>query len=214
MAAYDLEEQEQLASIKAWWEKWGNIITGVLVVCAVVVIGWRGWGMYQDSRAGDASVAYASLTDAIQKKDANAIKSISAKLESDYAGTAQADLGALLAAKAALDANDTAAAKVQLQFVVDKSKDALLRDTARLRLAALQADEKAYDLALKTLEATPEPAFLVRFLDLRGDIQVAKGALTDARATYQSAIDEINKSTEQSPLKPLVQSKLDALGGV
>lgn len=24
--AYDLEEQESLAEIKAWWEKWGNLI--------------------------------------------------------------------------------------------------------------------------------------------------------------------------------------------
>ena len=28
--AYDLEEQESLAEIKAWWEKWGNLILTVV----------------------------------------------------------------------------------------------------------------------------------------------------------------------------------------
>ena len=28
--AYDLEEQEQIAQIKAFWEKWGTLITGVV----------------------------------------------------------------------------------------------------------------------------------------------------------------------------------------
>ena len=38
--AYDLEEQESLAEIKAWWEKWGNLILTVVTVaclCAAAV---------------------------------------------------------------------------------------------------------------------------------------------------------------------------------
>ncbi|MFT4173392.1 MAG: tetratricopeptide repeat protein, partial [Rhodocyclaceae bacterium] len=152
MAAYDLEEQEQLASMKAWWDKWGNIVTGILLICAVALLVWRGWGFYQDRRAAQASAAFAALTDAVQKHDATAIRTISGQLIAESSGTAQADLGALLAAKAAIDANDVASAKPKLQFVIDKSKDALLRDAARLRMAAIQIDEKAYEAALKTLE--------------------------------------------------------------
>jgi predicted negative regulator of RcsB-dependent stress response len=213
MAAYDLEEQEQLASIKAWWDKWGNIVTGVLLICAVALLVWRGWGFYQDRRAGQASAAFAALTDAVQKKDTVAIRTISGQLIADSSGTAQADLGALLAAKAAVDANDLASAKPKLQFVIDKSKDGLLRDTARLRMAAIQIDEKAYEAALKTLESTPEPSFEGRFLDLRGDIYFAQGAMDEARKAYQGAVDAMSKGTDIAPLKQLVQSKLDALGG-
>ena len=37
--AYDLEEQESLAEIKAWWEKWGNLILTVVTspACALPV---------------------------------------------------------------------------------------------------------------------------------------------------------------------------------
>ena len=34
MAAYDLEEQEQLAELKAWWKQNGNLVTGVVVAAA------------------------------------------------------------------------------------------------------------------------------------------------------------------------------------
>ena len=30
MAVYDLEEQEQLDDLKAWWKQWGNTIAGVV----------------------------------------------------------------------------------------------------------------------------------------------------------------------------------------
>ncbi len=40
MAAYDLEEQEQLSAIKAWWEKNGNIIGGIVLVLAVALGGY------------------------------------------------------------------------------------------------------------------------------------------------------------------------------
>ena len=47
MATYDLEEQEQLDELKAWWKQYGNLVVNVLTVAAVVVIAWQGWKWYQ-----------------------------------------------------------------------------------------------------------------------------------------------------------------------
>ncbi|MFT4173642.1 MAG: tetratricopeptide repeat protein, partial [Rhodocyclaceae bacterium] len=58
-----------------------------------------------------------------------------------------------------------------------------------------------------------EPSFEGRFLDLRGDIYFAQGAIEEARKAYKSAIDAMSKGTDVAPLKQLVQNKLDALGG-
>ena len=33
--AYDLEEQESLSEIKAWWEKWGTLILTMVTVAGV-----------------------------------------------------------------------------------------------------------------------------------------------------------------------------------
>ena len=39
----DLEEQEQLDQLKAFWNEYGNLITAVLVVAVVAYLGWLGW---------------------------------------------------------------------------------------------------------------------------------------------------------------------------
>ena len=37
MAVYDLEEQEQLATLKAWWKENGNLVMTVLSLVLVVL---------------------------------------------------------------------------------------------------------------------------------------------------------------------------------
>ncbi|MFZ9505481.1 MAG: YfgM family protein, partial [Burkholderiaceae bacterium] len=49
--AYDLEEQEQLESLKAFWKKYGNLLMTGLTVVLLAVAGWRGWGWYQQQQA-------------------------------------------------------------------------------------------------------------------------------------------------------------------
>ena len=55
MSTYDLEEQEQLAELKAFWKQYGNLI--VLAVAAAVAIfaGYRAWHWYQGSQSTQAS---------------------------------------------------------------------------------------------------------------------------------------------------------------
>src|SRR5713101_7983620 len=50
MAAYDLEEQEQLAELKAWWkEHGGTVILGATLALAAFGA-WNGWVWYQRSQ--------------------------------------------------------------------------------------------------------------------------------------------------------------------
>ena len=41
--AYDLEEQESLDQLKAWWEKWGTPITAVITVACLAFAGYNGY---------------------------------------------------------------------------------------------------------------------------------------------------------------------------
>ena len=51
MAHYDLEEQEQIASLKTWWNMYGNLLTTVVTVACLAVIGWQaGTGISVDSK--------------------------------------------------------------------------------------------------------------------------------------------------------------------
>lgn len=40
MAAFDLEEQEQISQIKGWWEQYGTLVTGLAVAVALASVGW------------------------------------------------------------------------------------------------------------------------------------------------------------------------------
>ena len=57
MAHYDLEEQEQIDSLRTWWKMYGNLVTGVVVAASLAVIGWQGWNWYQRGQAAQADLA-------------------------------------------------------------------------------------------------------------------------------------------------------------
>ncbi|WP_417069621.1 YfgM family protein [Niveibacterium terrae] len=213
MAAFDLEEQEQLASMKAWWEKWGNPITAIVVAIALVVLGWRGWTWYSARKADEASNIYSMLLVAAEKNDIQKVREASGILAEKYSGTSYADLSALMAAQIQSEAGDKASAKTKLKWAAEKANDPLMRDLARLRLAALLLDEKAFDEALKQLSVKPAPSFAVRYADMRGDVLSLQGKKVEARAAYKEALDAVIADKNSSPaMRGLLELKIDALG--
>lgn len=227
MATYDLEEQEQIAELKAWWKVYGNRLVNAATVIALVAIAWQGWNWYQRNQSGQASMIYGVLQKAVEEKDTQRIKAASGELIEKYSRTSYASLGALSSAKVMVDAGDNQTAKAQLLWAVDHAKDEL-RDLARLRAALLLLDEKAYDLALKQLEGASSLAFEVRFQDTRGDVLSAQNKKAEAVGAYQAALSklgELEKSGKSASagqewqgqsnavLRDLLTQKIDALGG-
>lgn len=226
MAAYDLEEQEQLAEIKAWWKQHGNLLINVATAAALAVLAWQGWNWYQRSQSGQASMVYHVLQQAVAEHDTQRVKAASGELVEKFGRTSYAPLGALTAARVMIDSGDQKSAKAQLQWAADKGKDEV-RDLARLRLAALLLDEKAYDEALKQLDGSVTPAFEARFADTRGDLLSAQGKKEEAVKAYQSAfakLGEVDKTGKginsqswqlqsNAVYREIIQQKLDALGG-
>jgi predicted negative regulator of RcsB-dependent stress response len=209
--ALDLEEQEQLAELKAWWKQHGNLIVLAIVAAAVAFSAWQGWRWYQASQAAQGAAVYESLVRAAQTNDAKALRDASGTLIESYPRTHYASMGALVAARFHFDRNDLKSAKTQLQWVVDKSPAEDFRDVARLRLAAILLDEKAHDEALKLLEAKHGAAYESQYAALRGDVLVAKNQPAEARAAYKLALEKAIK--EQGAFRETVRMRLEALGG-
>lgn len=224
MAAYDLEEQEQLAELKAWWKQYGNLVVNVVLAVVIAAAAWQGRNWYQGSQSGQAAGVYGALQKAVQDKDLQKIKAASGELLEKYGSSSYASLGALSAAKALVEADDTKTARLQLAWVAENGKDEV-RDLARLRLASLLLDEKAYDEALKQLEGSVSPAFAARFMDMKGDVLAAQDKKADAVTAYQAAVDKIKELDKAADtkggsqvqaagmLQELLQQKIDALGG-
>lgn len=208
--AYDLQEQDQLDAFKAFWNRWGNLLLTLVTVVLLAIAGWRAWGWWQQKQAVEASVLYDQLRDAVEKKDVAKVKQTSGPLFEKYAGTVYGSMGALIAARAYHDAGDLKAAKAPLQWAVEHAKDPEHRMLARLRLAGIILDEKAYDEGLGLLSVDAAGAFAGAFADRRGDLLLAQGKRDEARAAYRTALERLERG---AALRPLVQMKLDALGG-
>jgi len=207
--AYDLQEQEQIDSMKAFWQQWGKLIGGAVLAISVGYLGYKGYGYYQAAQASKAAVVFADVEQAAQTQDLAKVKSAAAQLQADYAGTAYAADAALLAAKVAFEKNDPATAQAQLGWVVQNVKDESMVAVAHLRLATIQLDQKHYDAALAELGQAHPSAFDALFLDLRGDVQTAKGDKAAARDAYKAALAKL---VGDSPNRQFIQTKLDALG--
>ena len=207
--AYDLEEQEQIARFKAWWNQYGTMLIIVLTVCVITVAALQGWRYYRQQQAASASTLYQQLEQAGYANDHKRVRDIASQITGQYGGTAYGVFAALSAARASIETGDLPGARTLLKWVMDNAREEEFRDLARLRLASVLLDEKNYAEALTLMDSKPAEAFSGLYADLKGDILVAQGKPTEARAAYQLALD---RSDAQSPYRAMLQAKLDALG--
>ena len=203
--AYDLQEQESIDQMKAWWDQWGTPITAAVCVVCLGFAAWNGWQWYQRNEAGKAAVAYAQLQQALVHNDAKNVSSLSTGLIDSYGTTIYAPMGALAAAQASLDAGDFTAAESRLKWVIESSKRPEYETLARVRLAGVYFDAGKLDEALKLVdEAKPEPRQVSLVLDRKGDIE-------GARKSWQEVLDRGAKEFRTDPILRVVEYKLGSL---
>ena len=206
--AYDLEEQEQLDELKAWWKRYGSMVTNVGIAALVAYAGYQGWHYYQHKQAVEASTQYQELV-VTDEKDLKAIQAKSAVLMDKFSGTPYAGRAALFAAKANYQAADAKSAKAQLEWTIKNAKETTVGAIAGLQLANILFEEKDYNGAIKVLEAKHDAGFDGLFNDLKGDALVALGKTAEAKTAYQEALTKLDS---QGKYHIITQRKLESLG--
>jgi predicted negative regulator of RcsB-dependent stress response len=208
--SYDLQEQEQLDAMKAWWRGNANWVTALSIAVLLAVGAYQGWSWYTLRQASAASALYEQFDKALASKEPKDIakaRDLVGTLIDQHGSTLYAAMAALRAAKSNVDAGDEKTAKSQLTWVADHASQKELALLARVRLAGILLDEKAYDQALQALRADVPDAFAAEFADRRGDVYAAQGKVKDARAAYTDALAKAGSQ----PVRTLIQMKLDAL---
>jgi predicted negative regulator of RcsB-dependent stress response len=205
----DLQEQEQLDALKAFWNKQGNLITGVLVLVLGGFAAWNGWQYWQGEQAQKAAAMFEELDRAAQIGDADKTGRVFADLRDRFPRTAFAQQGGLTAARVQAAKGQADAAKASLTWVAEHGVEDEIQTVARLRLAGLQADARQFDDALRTLDAARAAGFEALVADRRGDVLAAQGKTVEARAAYQQAWKSMSETVDY---RRLIDAKLTALG--
>ena len=205
----DLEEQEQLAELKHFWARYGNLITWVLIAVFGTVAAWNGYQYWQGRQSSQASVMYDEVDRAVLSGDMPRIERSLADMKERFGGTAYAEQAGLLAARTYFEKGNVEASKASLKWVADKANDSGFQSVAKLRLAGILMETKAYDEALAVLTGSFPKDFAPLASDRRGDILLLQGKKAEARAEYEKAYKGLDERTEY---RRLVEVKLNALG--
>ena len=209
----DLQDQEQVDQLKAFWSQYGNLITWVLTLALGGFAAWNGWNLWQRDQAGKASAMFEELERAAQAADGQRSALVFADLQSRYPRTAYAQQGALLTAKVQSEKDQTDAALATLAWASDNAIDDEYRVIARVRAAGLMLEKKQYDAALAQLDATAQgkgaAAFEALIADRRGDVLLAQGKKDEARKSFDAAYKAMDEKLEY---RRLIDAKLTALG--
>jgi len=205
----DLEEQEQLAEIKHFWNEYGNLITWALIAVFGAIAAWNGWQYWENTQSTQASAMYDEVERAAQSGDTARVERALSDMKDKFGGTTYAQQAALLAAKTLEEKGKLDEAKAALAWVADKSSDEGYQAVARLRLAAILVQAKAYDEALKQLSGPSPREFEALADDRRGDIYKLQGKKAQAVAEYTKAYKGLDENTEY---RRLVEVKLTSLG--
>ncbi len=207
--AYDLQEQESLDELKAWWEKWGNLVLSVITVVCLAFAGYNGMKWWQRHQAQEAGLAYSSLQTAImQQSEVSSVEKIVDALIEDAGSTVYGPMGALSASRYLESKGEAAKAQELLHWVVTESDRIEYQTVARVRLAGFLIDDKKYEEAVSMLSAAqPTDRQIALVNDRLGDAYFAKGDIVNARRVWQEAL----KHPIDPALMGFVQLKLQAL---
>jgi predicted negative regulator of RcsB-dependent stress response len=212
-----LTDEEQLQTLKNWWKENGTSLIVSVLLGLTAYFGFQGWQNHQQQHSEQASVIYADFLeafDATRESEASSEEKLSTvnflaeQLQNDYASSLYAANASLYVAKLAVEDNDLAAAEKALQWVVDNGEGAM-QSLASLRLARIFVSQEKYDAALALAVAKEGDTYLSLREEIKGDVYAAKEEWSQARLSYQAAIEALGSTTSfRSRLLPI---KLDNL---
>ena len=210
-------EEEQIETLKNWWNTSGKSLLGVVMLGVVGVFGYQAWQNNIEETGIAAAAVYQSLTEAISSLDAGTQEegadttlmitatSLANKLKTVYAGTAYARFAALHLARLAIDNGELDSAASELEWVLERGSDESLESITRIRLARVRLAQDNPEEALAVLDGSDDnTAQRTSREEVRGDIYHAMGDMARARDAYQLALDHLPDKGE----RPLLKMKL------
>ena len=209
-----LSEEEQLAALRSFWQRYGLWLVGGLVV---VMAAYLGWSYYQSSKLERAQQASELYEEYLESNPQNAgqnagqnepdealSNSLAARLDDEFPGTSYQIFSLFTRATAAIEDGELDAAAEFLERATAGDAPQQLKDVGLLRLARLRQQTGNSEAALAALGATRGEGYRSVVAELKGDIHMARDEIDLAREAYSAALET---AAEAEP-RPLLTMKL------
>jgi predicted negative regulator of RcsB-dependent stress response len=201
-----VHEDEQVEKLKQWWKDNGTSTLIGISLGIAVIFGWRGWQVYQQNQAEEASSLYHRTFTQFQQEQPQKAREAANRLLTEYSGSSYAAMGSLMLAKQAAEDKQWDAALAHLDWIINNGDVPELLAIARLRKARLLLLQDKIDEALTLAESDVSEAFKPHYNALKGDVYLRQGDKEKAREAYTQAVTGDTMSAQQ---RQWVQLKLD-----
>lgn len=203
-------DEEKGEEIKRWWRENGWSVIAYVALGIAAVVGGRYWLAQQQVTTLTASNIYQQTVIELEQGNHDQASAAVDKLLSEFASTPYAVFSALEMAKHSVVNNELSQAKHYLEWVLANAELTGQREIARLRLAQVLLAEQQYEAALTRIQETNDAAFKSLFEELKGDIYLAQGQLTEAATAYRAAMAGLD---DNQPREIILKLKLDDIAG-
>ncbi|MFW6094624.1 MAG: YfgM family protein [Pseudomonadota bacterium] len=201
-----LNEEEQLARLREWWQRHGvALLLGVVVVVAGVV-GWRWYQGHLEERVAATSELFAEYRQA----DGERRSTLARRIVDEGSGTAYPTFVRLVQARDAVAAGEPEEAQSLLREAVDAATGAELADLARVRLARVLFAASDSDGALAVLQDVASAGYRALTAELKGDIHLARDQRARAHQSYTAARSYLASGEERPVLEMKIADTADA----
>jgi predicted negative regulator of RcsB-dependent stress response len=201
-----LSEEEQLARLRGWWQRYGLAVLLGVLLAGGGVLGWRWYQTYTDERLAQASDLYI----AYQAAAGDTREALAQQIFEEGRGTAYPAFVLFEQAGAAVSAGDPAGAEPMLRQAIEAATATELADTARLRLARVLFDLERLDEALGVLGQVRGVGYLALAAEMQGDIHLFRGNRTLAHASYTAATAHVPAGEQRPVLEMKIADTADA----
>jgi len=205
----DLEEQEQIDELKHFWTRWGDYVVWLLIVVLGAYAAWNGWHYWERRQASQSAILFETVERAAEGADLALMERSFGDIKEKFGSTTYANQAAFLVAKVYYDKAQAPKAEEALNWVIKNSSEQGYQSLARLRLAGLLVDRKAYTEARAVLAEKVAPEFEPLIEDRLGDIDSIEKHADSSKAHYLKAWRSLDA---RAPYKKYVEAKLNALG--
>jgi predicted negative regulator of RcsB-dependent stress response len=164
LGGYDMtvlaNEQEQLEAIKLWWKNYGKVSVLVFLIGITASYGWKMWRRSQATFNEQASLIYDQMLSSFNQHNQDALIAQANSLSSDYKKTPYASMADFMLAHLAVEKGDLDKAYKELNIIMENSKDAKIRQIARVRAARILLAKHQLKEALALLDTVDNTTYL------------------------------------------------------